>query len=106
MLPSPASHFLHHQVQWPSLLPVVSGVCSRVEPVSLWESLETTAVYQEGFPEMWSLDGEGELYRFMAFGVCFCSPNWKHMGSPLQPTWPWTALHLHGPGCLSQTYTP
>lgn len=57
------------------------GSAARVEPVSPWESLETTAVYQEGFPEMWSLDGEGELYRFMAFGVCFCSPNWKHTGA-------------------------
>ena len=53
---------------------------ARVESVSLWESLETTAVYQEGCPEMWSLDGEGGLYRFTAFGVCFCSPNWKHTG--------------------------
>lgn len=79
---------------------------ARVESVSLWESLETTAVYQEGCPEMWSLDGEGGLYRFTAFGVCFCSPNWKHTGDSaaahhLAPSRPPTTGPGPGPPCVS-----
>lgn len=73
----------------------------RVEPVSLWNSLETTAVFRAGRPETWLAYGKGELYIFTAFMACFCSPNGNTLGAHLQPTaqpCPEQTTHCWGPG--------
>lgn len=101
-----APHLLASRSRRPSLWLSSQWSAAGVGPVSLCESLETTAVYQEGCPEMWPLYRWGELYRFTAFGVCFCSPNWKHTGDSaaahhLAPSRPPTTGPGPGPPCVS-----